>query len=131
MKNQYAIQIVWSKEDEAYIATPFELAGCAADGATPEEALENLKVVISEWIEVAKEEGRKIPEPMSREDFERVAEESEKLFRENLQREVSGMIISVLQQRVNASQEQGVLQRYFGGAMHSRLEIEPAGSGRR
>ena len=33
-----------------------------ADGATAAEALENVEVVISEWIETAKELGREIPE---------------------------------------------------------------------
>ena len=32
-------------------------------GATAVEALENVEVVISEWIETAKELGREIPEP--------------------------------------------------------------------
>ena len=40
-----------------------ELPGCMADGATAVEALENVEVVISEWIETAKELGREIPEP--------------------------------------------------------------------
>jgi len=42
------------------------LAGCAADGATRQEALANAEVVIAEWIETAKELGRPIPEPKGR-----------------------------------------------------------------
>lgn len=34
-----------------------------ADGMTPAEALENVEVIISEWIETAKELGREIPVP--------------------------------------------------------------------
>ncbi len=83
MKPEYAVQIVWSKEDGAYLAAPFELPGCVADGATPEEALANLRIVIAEWIEVAKDEGRKVPEPMSREDMEHLSEVSEKAFKRN------------------------------------------------
>lgn len=37
-----------------------------ADGKTPMEALENVEVIISEWIETAKEMGRDIPEPKGR-----------------------------------------------------------------
>jgi len=32
-----------------------------ADGKTAEEALKNVEIVISEWIETAKEIGREIP----------------------------------------------------------------------
>ncbi|MBR1554128.1 MAG: type II toxin-antitoxin system HicB family antitoxin [Oscillospiraceae bacterium] len=60
---KYQIILYWSSEDESYIASAPELAGCMADGETMEEALENIKVVIGEWIETAKQLGRKIPEP--------------------------------------------------------------------
>jgi len=43
-----------------------ELAGCAADGATRQEALANVEVVIAEWLETARELGRPIPEPRGR-----------------------------------------------------------------
>lgn len=63
---KYEVIIYWSKEDEAFIAEAPELPGCAADGATYQEALANLEVVIQEWIETAKELGRPIPEPKGR-----------------------------------------------------------------
>ncbi len=65
MKNshKYEIIIYWSKEDEAYIAEVPELAGCAADGETYQEALSNVEVIIDEWIETAKLKGREIPQP--------------------------------------------------------------------
>jgi predicted RNase H-like HicB family nuclease len=63
---KYEIMIYWSKEDDAYIAEVPELPGCAADGATYKEALENVEVIIAEWIEKAKELGRSIPEPKER-----------------------------------------------------------------
>lgn len=59
----YEIIFYWSKEDEAMIAEVPELPGCMADGATYEEALANVRVVIAEWIETAQELGRPIPEP--------------------------------------------------------------------
>jgi predicted RNase H-like HicB family nuclease len=56
----------WSDEDQSFIAEVPELAGCAADGPTRQEALANVEVVIDEWIGTAKELGRTIPEPKGR-----------------------------------------------------------------
>ena len=61
---KYGIIIYWSREDEAFIAEVPELPGCAADGGTYQEVLDNVQVIIREWIETAKELGREIPEPM-------------------------------------------------------------------
>ena len=63
---RYEIIIYWSREDEAFIAEVPELSGCAADGETYQEALDNVQVIIQEWIETAKELGREIPEPKGR-----------------------------------------------------------------
>ena len=65
-KYKYEIIIYWSKDDQAFIAEVPELPGCAADGATYQEALANVEVIIQEWIETAKESGRAIPEPKGR-----------------------------------------------------------------
>lgn len=62
----YEIILYWSQEDQAFIAEVPELAGCAADGATYQEALSNVQVVIREWIETAEELGRPIPVPRGR-----------------------------------------------------------------
>lgn len=62
-KHRYEIILYWSEEDGAYIAEVPKLAGCAADGASYQEALEAAEVVIGEWIETAKELGRPVPEP--------------------------------------------------------------------
>jgi predicted RNase H-like HicB family nuclease len=63
---QYEIILYWSKEDQTFIAEVPELPGCAADGATYQDALANAEVVIREWIETARELGRSIPEPRGR-----------------------------------------------------------------
>jgi predicted RNase H-like HicB family nuclease len=63
---KYEIILYWSKEDSAFIAEVPELPGCAADGATYQEALAQVEVVIQEWIETARELGRPIPEPRGR-----------------------------------------------------------------
>lgn len=63
---KYDVILYWSGEDDAFIAEVPELAGCAADGATRQEALANVEVVIAEWLETARELGRFIPEPKGR-----------------------------------------------------------------
>lgn len=61
--NSYQINIYWSAEDQAFIAEAPELPGCAADGASRQEAIVNLEVVMNEWIETARELNRPIPLP--------------------------------------------------------------------
>jgi predicted RNase H-like HicB family nuclease len=63
---RYEIILYWSKDDEAFIAEVPELPGCAADGATYQEAVANVEVVIQEWLQTARELGRPIPEPRGR-----------------------------------------------------------------
>ena len=63
---KYEIIIYWSREDDTFIAEVPELPGCAADGSTYQEALDNVQVIIREWIETTKKLGREIPEPKGR-----------------------------------------------------------------
>ena len=63
---RYEVIIYWSAEDGAFIAEVPELPGCAADGATYEAAVSNVKTVIAEWIDTARELERPIPEPRGR-----------------------------------------------------------------
>jgi predicted RNase H-like HicB family nuclease len=63
---KYEIILYWSAEDEAFIAEVPELPGCAADGATRQEAIDNVEVVIAEWLDTARELGRPTPEPRGR-----------------------------------------------------------------
>jgi predicted RNase H-like HicB family nuclease len=63
---RYEIIIYWSDEDGAFIAEVPELPGCAADGVTHEAAVNNVKTVIAEWIEIAQKMGRPVPEPRGR-----------------------------------------------------------------
>ena len=65
-RHKYEIIIFWSAEDDSFIAEVPELAGCAADGKTYQEALANVEVIIDEWIETARLKGRSIPQPKGR-----------------------------------------------------------------
>ncbi len=61
--NKYEVIIYWSADDKAFIAEVPELAGCMADGITQNEALDNVQVIIQEWIDTARSLGRTIPKP--------------------------------------------------------------------
>jgi predicted RNase H-like HicB family nuclease len=104
MNIEYTVQISWSTEDGAYIAMPAELPGCMADGQTQEEALANLKVIIEEWIAVAKEQNRKIPEPMSVQDLARFQEhamaEQQERVHQYIRQEVEKAVTEVVQKFV-------------------------------
>jgi predicted RNase H-like HicB family nuclease len=63
---KYEVILYWSEEDAAFIAEVPELPGCAADGPTRQEALAEVEIVISEWIETARALGRPVPEPKGR-----------------------------------------------------------------
>ena len=60
---RYELIIYWSDMDQSFIVEVPELPGCAADGETYQEAVQNVEAVIQEWIETAQELGRSIPEP--------------------------------------------------------------------
>ncbi len=64
---KYAIEIFYSEEDEGYIAVVPELPGCSAFGETEEKALEEVKMAMELWLEIAKKEGGNIPKPHGKE----------------------------------------------------------------
>ena len=66
MSSKYEIIIYWSDEDNSFVAEVPELPGCMADGKSYQEAVSNAEIVIKEWIETAKEQGRPIPQPRGR-----------------------------------------------------------------
>ncbi|MCU0837601.1 MAG: type II toxin-antitoxin system HicB family antitoxin [Rhodospirillales bacterium] len=66
MDLRYEVIIYWSPEDQAFIAEAPELPGCMADGKTHQDALRQLEIVMTEWIETARELGRTIPQPRGR-----------------------------------------------------------------
>ena len=66
MKIKYELIIYRSEVDQVFIVEVPELPGCVADGETYQEAVQNVEVVIQQWIETAQELGRPIPEPKGR-----------------------------------------------------------------
>jgi predicted RNase H-like HicB family nuclease len=66
MNGPYDIVISWSHDDDCFVAEVPDLPGCMADGRSSQEAAASAEVVIKEWIELAVELGRAIPEPRHR-----------------------------------------------------------------
>jgi len=61
--HRYAIEILYSPEDECYIALAPELPGCSAFGHDEEEALREIKTAMDLWLLAAKKGRRDIPKP--------------------------------------------------------------------
>ncbi|MGB8807571.1 MAG: toxin-antitoxin system HicB family antitoxin [Candidatus Rickettsiella isopodorum] len=62
-KFKYPIEVFWSEEDEGYIATVPDLAGCSAWGATEEDAVHEIHDAAKAWVKAATKAGRTVPEP--------------------------------------------------------------------
>jgi len=62
----YHINIFYSDEDAGYIADIPDLEACSAFGKTAEEALRQVEIAKSAWLEAARAEGKPIPEPKYR-----------------------------------------------------------------
>jgi predicted RNase H-like HicB family nuclease len=62
----YHINIFYSEDDDGYIADIPDLEACSAFGETPEEALTQVEIAKSAWLEAARAEGKPIPEPRYR-----------------------------------------------------------------
>jgi predicted RNase H-like HicB family nuclease len=66
MPIRYQLIIYWSETDKAFLVEVPELPGCMADGETYQAAVQNVEIVIQEWIETAQSLDRPIPEPKGR-----------------------------------------------------------------
>lgn len=62
----YHINVFYSEEDGEYIADVPDLKYCSASGATPQEALQEVLLAKTLWLEAAQQNGRPIPQPRYR-----------------------------------------------------------------
>lgn len=62
-KYHYLINILWSEEDQLYIAEVPELEGCISHGKTAIIAIKNAENAIASWILAAKKMKHLVPEP--------------------------------------------------------------------
>lgn len=61
--NKYGLNIIWSDEDQAYIATCPELPGLSAFGETIEDTIAEAKLAQELFVETYEAEGLPLPEP--------------------------------------------------------------------
>ena len=62
----YHINVFWSAEDESWIADIPDLRFCSAHGETPDEALREVQVAMTAWLDSARAHGDPVPEPRYR-----------------------------------------------------------------
>jgi predicted RNase H-like HicB family nuclease len=65
MKDHH-INLLYSEEDESYVADIPDLSYCSALGDTPEEALREVLIAKSAWLEAAAIANKPIPIPTYR-----------------------------------------------------------------
>ena len=66
MMKDYHINIFYSEADDGYIADIPDLNACSAFGNTPAEALAQVEVAKTAWLDAARAEGKPIPKPKFR-----------------------------------------------------------------
>jgi len=71
MSMKYPIIVVWSEEDEAFLAGIPQLPGCVAHGDTQTEAVATLEDLAEQWLITAKQKGWNIPKPKCSADLEK------------------------------------------------------------
>jgi predicted RNase H-like HicB family nuclease len=133
----YGILLLWSEDDQAFLAQVAELPGCIAHGETREEAITNAQIAIENWLETAAALGRPIPKPM---DWDALQEQAAKQAldqHKRFQYAVGKAVNEALQQIVPnlvenmerlVLERHGVSQELPGGVVglyrgHSRMQL--------
>jgi predicted RNase H-like HicB family nuclease len=62
----YHINVFWSEQDACWIADAPDLEFCSAHGNTPVEAVAEIQIALEAWLDVARQEGKPIPQPCYR-----------------------------------------------------------------
>ena len=62
----YHINVLYSAEDECYVADIPDLKFCSACGATPTAAVQEVLKAKKAWLQAAKKEHRPVPAPKYR-----------------------------------------------------------------
>ncbi|MGH9822013.1 MAG: toxin-antitoxin system HicB family antitoxin [Blastocatellia bacterium] len=64
-KSKYGFRVVWSEEDQEFVATVPEFAGLSALGETPAEALAEAEAALDGFLETYYSRGIPLPEPIA------------------------------------------------------------------
>jgi predicted RNase H-like HicB family nuclease len=132
--NHYSMLVLWSEDDEAFLAHVVELPGCVAHGETRDEAVRNGLIAIENWIDTANELKREVPEPLDLAAFQKQtaqqAQDVRNRFEQAVQEEVLKIVPQIAQQVRNAlfhEQQGGVVSFYrgqfaFSGGLPTRAE---------
>lgn len=67
--DKYQYQVVFSEEDVCFIATVAEFPYLTADGSTQAAALDELRAVVSDAVDILESEGKKVPDPISEREY--------------------------------------------------------------
>lgn len=59
----YHINVFYSEQDKCYVADIPDLEFCSAFGESPEEAVKEVMIAKSQWLEAAQSTGKPIPKP--------------------------------------------------------------------
>ena len=62
----YSIEVRWSSEDAAWIASVPDLPYCTAHGATPHDAVAEVELAAEAWLAAAQATNRPVPVPAAR-----------------------------------------------------------------
>lgn len=125
MTPEYSVRIAWSNEDEAYIAVIDELPGCMADGATQEEALENVRVIAAEWVEEASRLNRQVPRPRTTEDMEVARGEYEGWLRDKIMETASKIADDIMGPSIEDDSRRGGTLGRAGSGLNIRSAHRP------
>ena len=63
--DKFTYRVMWSEEDEEFVGTCAEFPGLSWLKSTPEAALKGIRALVKSVVKDMKENGEKIPEPIS------------------------------------------------------------------
>jgi predicted RNase H-like HicB family nuclease len=130
-ENRYSMLVLWSEDDEAFLAHVAELPGCVAHGETREIAIKNGLIAVQNWIETAEELNREVPPPMDLAALEKQtaqqAQDVRNRFEEAVQTAVTDMVQQIVPAIAKQFQEALLLQQQSGFVSVYRGGVRIAG----
>ena len=63
--DRYAYRVIWSEEDEMYVGLCAEFGALSHLDDTPEKAFAGIREVVAHAVDLLREDGAPVPEPLS------------------------------------------------------------------